>query len=570
MVAENNLEAAKAAALRDLTSQPVPEEATSKHAATRRDPRQVSKTGRRRRKRRSRVRNDQIPSSGSNEHSAPEEVYIPEPIESVVSSFEASSLVAPGDVSEFVSVLKRFAERGQTVNEEIDPDETKMGKENSETVVNRDDIAHTATVGGVEETKGERRKDSSIQPTSRKKQKEEKRNLISRLKAVTDHPQLVDSWDVNASDPMLLVHLKTWPNSVPVPVNWRQKRKYLQNKRGMEKRAFQLPAYIVDTGVGELRDAQIEADDKRTLKQRQREKMRAKTGRGVEIDHSRLRDAFFKFQTKPRLTSHGDIYYELREYEVDGSKFRPGVMSEELHAALGIKENEAPPWLINMQRFGPPPGYPGLKIPGLSAPIPRGARFGYQVGGWGKPPIDEYGRPVYGDVFGEGLLFENRDTRFDVTDEEKSHLWATMKSAPTEVTVNVGEGEDSDYNDREEERDRREPESGAHDAKVRNATVSQAVTENGSNVRDDPQEEGNEIRKGMEPGKLYTVLQQKKTSVGQTGMMGSSHLYDVGSGQGEAEEMQKNKQGGEKRKRETAGSDQRRGQAAKKQKEFKF
>ena len=41
-----------------------------------------------------------------------------------------------------------------------------------------------------------------------------------------------------------------------------------------------------------------------------------------------------------------------------------------------------------------------MQIPGLSAPIPPGAQFGYQPGGWGKPPVDEEGNPLYGDVFG--------------------------------------------------------------------------------------------------------------------------------------------------------------------------
>jgi hypothetical protein len=36
----------------------------------------------------------------------------------------------------------------------------------------------------------------------------------------------------------------------------------------------------------------------------------------------------------------------------------------------------------------------------LNAPIPTGAAFGYHPGGWGKPPVDEFGRPIYGDVFG--------------------------------------------------------------------------------------------------------------------------------------------------------------------------
>ena len=28
------------------------------------------------------------------------------------------------------------------------------------------------------------------------------------------------------------------------------------------------------------------------------------------------------------------------------------------------------------------------------------AQWGFHPGGWGKPPLDEYNRPLYGDVFG--------------------------------------------------------------------------------------------------------------------------------------------------------------------------
>ena len=41
-----------------------------------------------------------------------------------------------------------------------------------------------------------------------------------------------------------------------------------------------------------------------------------------------------------------------------------------------------------------------MKIPGLNAPIPPGASYGYQPGGWGRPPVDERGLPLYGDAFG--------------------------------------------------------------------------------------------------------------------------------------------------------------------------
>jgi len=47
--------------------------------------------------------------------------------------------------------------------------------------------------------------------------------------------------DVTAADPKLLVHLKSYRNTVPVPPHWSQKRKYLQAKRGIEKPPFELP-----------------------------------------------------------------------------------------------------------------------------------------------------------------------------------------------------------------------------------------------------------------------------------------------------------------------------------------
>ena len=122
-----------------------------------------------------------------------------------------------------------------------------------------------------------------------------------------------------------------------------------------------------------------------------------------------------------------------------------------------MQPNAPPPWLVNMQRYGPPPSYPGLRIPGLNSPLPPGsvprppffcaclctaltsgqslrnaffrAQWGFHAGGWGKPPVDEvrfplgpgwgnkgrhvthgacarmhtrtqFGRPLYGDLSG--------------------------------------------------------------------------------------------------------------------------------------------------------------------------
>jgi splicing factor 3B subunit 2 len=93
-----------------------------------------------------------------------------------------------------------------------------------------------------------------------------------------------------------------------------------------------------------------------------------------------LHDAFFKYQTKPKLSGPGDMYYEGKEFEAAITHAQPGVLSPALQEALGVTEGSPPPWLVNMQRYGPPPSYPSLKIPGLNAPIPPGAQFGYHPG----------------------------------------------------------------------------------------------------------------------------------------------------------------------------------------------
>ncbi len=40
--------------------------------------------------------------------------------------------------------------------------------------------------------------------------------------------------------------------------------------------------------------------------------MKPKMGK-IDIDYETLHDAFFKFQTKPKLSKHGDVYYEGKE-----------------------------------------------------------------------------------------------------------------------------------------------------------------------------------------------------------------------------------------------------------------
>lgn len=121
-----------------------------------------------------------------------------------------------------------------------------------------------------------------------------------------------------------------------------------------------------------MRQAIKEKEDSTKLKTKARERLQPKMGK-LEIDYQKLHDAFFRFQTKPYLTPHGDMYFEGKEFETRMREKRPGVLSKELREALGMTTPVVPPpWLVNMQRVGPPPSYPNLKVPGLNAPIPEG------------------------------------------------------------------------------------------------------------------------------------------------------------------------------------------------------
>lgn len=105
-----------------------------------------------------------------------------------------------------------------------------------------------------------------------------------------------------------------------------------------------------------------------------KERMTPKMGK-IDIDYQILHDAFFRNQTKPMLSKHGDVYYEGKEYKVKMRVYKPGRVSQDLRHALGLPDNSPPPWLMNMQKYGPPPAYPNLKIPGVNAPVPESVQF---------------------------------------------------------------------------------------------------------------------------------------------------------------------------------------------------
>lgn len=160
---------------------------------------------------------------------------------------------------------------------------------------------------------------------SKRKQKKLNRLSVAELKRLVKKPEVVDWVDVSATDPKLLVQIKSHRNTVPIPSHWSQKRDYLQGKRGIEKPAFQLPSaflpsslplaekltmlytgFIADTGIATQMDAVKEKETGQGLKATMRAKVQPKMGK-IDIDYQKLHDAFFKFQTKPKMTDFGEL-----------------------------------------------------------------------------------------------------------------------------------------------------------------------------------------------------------------------------------------------------------------------
>lgn len=361
---------------------------------------------------------------------------------------------------------------------------------------------------------------------SKKKRKEINKLSVAELKALVRKPETVDWTDTSASDPRLLVHIKAYRNVVPVPSHWSLKREYLSSKRGVEKAPFSLPKFIQETGIAEMRDAVLEKQDQSSLKQKQRERVQPKMGK-LDIDYQKLYEAFFRFQTKPELTRYGEVYYEGKEYETNLRHLRPGELSDELKEALNIPPGAPPPWLINQQRFGPPPSYPALKIPGLNAPPPPGAMWGYHPGGYGKPPVDEHNRPLYGgDIFGVLQTQQNVQQGEPVEKE----LWGELQTVEEE-----SEEEESDDEEEESDEDIGEGLQTPSGTETPSGMVSTIPSEYGAaesvsgefDVR--KHHRGTDTEETAQPRSAYQVIPEQQTRV--QGFFGGDRTYDLKSAQ---------------------------------------
>lgn len=167
-----------------------------------------------------------------------------------------------------------------------------------------------------------------------------------------------------------------------------------------------------------------------------------------------------------------------------------------------------PPWLWMQQRYGPPPSYPNLRIPGLNSPIPPGCQYGNHAEGWGRPPVDEQGRPIYGDVFG-------------VYVEEK----ATQKVNPEEVPL-WGELPPPTYNeaDSEEEQEQEVPHEDYPPVEKEEGEEMVSVIPGSNAPAAVPLRK--EMGDGDEPKSLYTRLEEVEVS-GGSGFLPPTKRYII-------------------------------------------
>jgi len=359
----------------------------------------------------------------------------------------------------------------------------------------------------------------------RRRRKPFERFTVAELKQAVSRPDLVETHDASSIDPLLLLQLKAMPFSVQVPQHWPQPRKFLQGKRGKERVTYELPDYIAETGINKLRTALAEQEANAKARRKARERVNPSLGK-MDIDYHVLHDAFFEHQTKPPLRKHGELYFEGAENELSTAHFRPGRISPALREALGMEEGHPPPWLFQMQRYGPPPSYPSLKVPGVNAPIPSGAAWGLHPGGWGTAPVDQFGRGLFGDVLGVQSDSKAQDeVGVDMT------RWGEPQTDDESEESSSHDEDEQEEKESDEEEDRENsnvgssrPEQPQFSAEAL-ARQSGADVQRGKRKRDDqapaPRSTDNEAKK-----QLFTEVKQTKAEVG-SGAFESAYKYDL-------------------------------------------
>uniref|UniRef100_A0A672LNX0 Splicing factor 3B subunit 2-like n=1 Tax=Sinocyclocheilus grahami TaxID=75366 RepID=A0A672LNX0_SINGR len=292
---------------------------------------------------------------------------------------------------------------------------------------------------------------------SKKKLRRMNRLTVAELKQLVARPDVVEMHDVTAQEPKLLVHLKATRNTVPVPRHWCFKRKYLQGKRGIEKPPFELPEFIKRTGIQEMREALLISEDHVTLK----------TGVMMLKIQICITEINYILECSDRKKKFSDIF------------------------------------LIRC------------------VSLFQGCSFGYHAGGWGKPPVDETGRPLYGDVFGTNAI----DFHAKAEEEEVDRTtWGELEASDEESSEEEEEEEESDEEKPDETGFFTPADSGMITPGGFSSVPAGMETPELIELRKKKIEEAMD---GNETPQLFTVLPERRTGPVGAAMMASTHIYDM-------------------------------------------
>lgn len=215
-------------------------------------------------------------------------------------------------------------------------------------------------------------------PINKKESKKLHRQaLYNRLKSISPYPHLVEIEDVKSEDPIFYNKIKNLHSSVPVVKRWKNKFLFPIN---FNKKEYTIPISIINTGLDLLRQNIIQIKKNQTDKEKFLSKLFPKLG-SASINPKKLYEAFSPF--RPFMFPYGEVFDFT--WETEKKRYCPGMLTDELKKALRMTEFSPPPWIFKMQKIGPPPSYPDLKIPGVNANIPPGCQYGYEPNKWGKP-----------------------------------------------------------------------------------------------------------------------------------------------------------------------------------------
>jgi splicing factor 3B subunit 2 len=364
--------------------------------------------------------------------------------------------------------------------------------------------------------------DENVDVKSKRRVREERETRrLAYFKMKSMRPDLIARHDMNSRDVALHVNLNTEQrNLVGVPSHWEAGKRYLQRRKLRFDQDdggggdFVLPPNIEATGIATMRAAHVEAAESKTSAQIGREQVRGKMGK-LMLDYDAMYDAFFKSRYRPPMSGHGQVFDEERERERASAGQRrivPGLLSTRLRAALGMRTPLAPPpWLFQMQRIGPPPAYPSLRIPGVNAPIPPGASWGFQAGQWGAPPLDARGQPM----FTPKPRLRSVDAA-NANELSSFGLWGRIKIAGDDEHDQLAEGDD-------------EAEQSDSDSSSSSSSSSDDESDDSDDDDDDDNDSDSDDDEEKQQRSLYRVLDEQKRNIDATSVMGSDRQYVVAS-----------------------------------------